>query len=78
MGFGNNNGIAEGTHLSVRYPDDNSRNKSKDGWKYYWMRSPYVGISSIACSVWRVVNGYSNNDYAFRGDYGLVPLIVLS
>jgi hypothetical protein len=29
MGYGNNNGIAEGTHLSIRYPaeDNNSRIK---------------------------------------------------
>ena len=45
MGYGNNNGIAEGTHLSIKYPDTNSRIKSGTEYNYYWMRSSDVDSS---------------------------------
>lgn len=42
MGYGNNTGIAEGTHLSVKFPDHESRIKNSD----YWMRSLTRGGTS--------------------------------
>jgi hypothetical protein len=53
MGYGNNNGVAEGKHLAVRYPDYNSRVKQLDNLFNinYWMRSPIVDYSSDLWSI---------------------------
>ena len=72
MGYGKINGIAEGTHLSVKYPDIDSKIKN---YQYYWMRSTYDGSDTFTMS-------YINNagrvfdDGAYCG-YGIAPIIVL-
>ena len=72
MGYGKINGIAEGTHLSVKYPDIDSKIKN---YQYYWMRSTYDGSDTSTMS-------YINNtgrvfdELAYCG-YGIAPIIVL-
>ena len=72
MGYGKINGIAEGTHLSVKYPDIDSKIKN---YQYYWMRSTYDGSDTFTMS-------YINNtgsvfdELAYCG-YGIAPIIVL-
>lgn len=74
MGFGNNNEIAEGTHLSVRYPDNNSRNKSGANG-LYWMRSTEA---SSSYNVWLVdSDSIEGANYAYSSDIGITPLVVL-
>ena len=73
MGYGNINGIAEGSHLSVRFPNDNSRIKS--GAKY-WMRS--LSIDGASGDGSYVSNSGSNNyNSACNGNVGIAPIIVL-
>lgn len=74
MGYGNVNGIAEGGHLSVRYPDNNSKIKSGAN-NYYWMRSPANDISSSV----RCVDGSGGilGGDAYVGNRGIAPIIVL-
>ena len=81
IGFGSNNKIAEGSHLSVRYPDDNSRIKRIADGIYsdgiYWTRSPYTVIeSSLVFCV--LASGVSSDSsiMAFSG-HGIAPIIVL-
>ena len=68
----------EGSHLSIRYPDANSRIKSgADG--IYWMRSPYVVMNPHHVGY---INpeGNSQNYVFFIGasaDNGIAPIIVL-
>ena len=70
----NNSGISEGRHLSVRYPDNNSRIKSGAfGW--YLMRSPSVYNSFNVRYVYG--DGYDNYGNAYNGSYGIAPLIVI-
>ena len=73
MGLGNN---SEGSHLSVRYPDNNSRIKSgADG--IYWTRSPYAVMkSSLVLCV--IQNGESSYSHIMASSgYGIAPIIVL-
>ena len=80
MGFGNNEGIAEGAHLSIKYPDPYPdyypRIKSgADGW--YWMRSPRVDVD-LSYRVWYINDvGDARDDGAIYGNIGLAPLVVL-
>ena len=70
----NNSGISEGRHLSIRYPDNNSRIKSGAfGW--YLMRSPSVYNSFNVRYVYG--DGYDNYGNAYNGSYGIATLIVL-
>ena len=68
----------EGSHLSIRYPDANSRIKSgADG--IYWTRSPYVVMNPHHVGY---INpeGNSPNYVFFMGasaDNGIAPIIVL-
>ena len=72
MGYGNINGIAEGSHLYIRYPDNNSRIKSG----LYWMRSLSVdGASGDGSYVSK--SGYNNYGSACNGSVGIAPIIVL-
>ena len=76
IGFGSNNKIAEGSHLSVRYPDDNSRIKRiADG--IYWTRSPYpVMKSSLVFCV--LASGVSSDSSIMASSgHGIAPIIVL-
>ena len=70
-----NNGIAEGCHLSVRFPNDNSRIKQCDGYSdWYWLRSH----ADDSCSIIAIFpRGRSLSGYAFTGACGITPLIVL-
>ena len=75
-GYDNNNGIAEGSHLSVRFPNDNSRIKSgASGW--YRTRSADVSTSFGVCYVTTMGSYESADAYAYAGYYGIAPLIVL-
>ena len=75
MGLGNN---SEGSHLSIRYPDNNSRikkwNRSDD---IYWTRSPYAIMkSSLVLCV--LQNGESSFSHIMASSgYGIAPIIVL-
>jgi hypothetical protein len=75
MGYGLNDGTFEGSHLSVRYPDNNSRIKTGNGLEIYWTRSPVCDRSNY---VYRV---YPNGDWTEEGwacsGEGLAPIIVL-
>ena len=74
MGFGS----GEGSHLSIRYPDANSRIKSgEDG--IYWTRSPYRVM--YPQSVY-YINATGNNGsgvfyMSANTNYGIAPIIVL-
>ena len=73
MGLGNN---SEGSHLSIRYPDANSRIKSgADG--IYWTRSPYAVMkSSLVLCV--LQNGESSYSHIMASSgCGIAPIIVL-
>ena len=75
MGLGNN---SEGRHLSVRYPDNNSRIKQWNGSNdIYYTRSPYAVMkpSLVLCVL---QNGESSlsNIMASSG-CGIAPIIVL-
>ena len=76
MGFGNIiSSIPEGTHLSIRYPDDNSRIKSGQGISY-WTRSPSNWDSSA--NVRAIADGgYGEADYAYNSTRGIAPIIVI-
>ena len=82
MGFGNIiSSIPEGTHLSIRYPDDNSRIKSSavGSNTYYLLRSPYFESDSYHPKIVRE-DGSSCPRCGILANYGsdgLVPLIVL-
>ena len=54
MSGNQNNGIAEGAHLFIRYPDDESRLKNSANG-IYWMRSP---ANNNSFSVWRIYYDY--------------------
>ena len=68
----------EGSHLSIRYPDANSRIKSgADG--IYWTRSPYAVMNPQNVGFINA-EGNSPNYTFFTGasaDYGIAPIIVL-
>ena len=83
MGFGNLIGIAEGTHLSIKYSDNDLRIKRLNGSTcYYWLRSPKIGYYSYECSSY-IVNSVTPNGSAYsrssakKCSEGLAPLIVL-
>ena len=68
----------EGSHLSIRYPDANSRIKSgADG--IYWMRSHYVVMNPHNVGYINPEGNYPN--YVFfigaSADNGIAPIIVL-
>ena len=68
----------EGSHLSIRYPDANSRIKSgEDG--IYWTRSPYKVM--YPQSVYYINATGNNGSGAFymsaSTNYGIAPIIVL-
>ena len=75
MGLGNN---SEGSHLSVRYPDNNSRIKQWNGSDYYyWTRSPYYTMkpSLVLCVL---PSGESSFSHLMASSgYGIAPIIVL-
>ena len=79
MGLTNN---SEGNHLSVRYPDNNSRIKQGNGsddvyFNIYYTRSPYpVMKSSLVLCVTQNGASSSSNIMA-SGGYGIAPIIVL-
>ena len=72
----------EGSHLSIRYPDDNSRIKSGAD-NNYWTRTP-VDKNNVTYSVYYINNTgnrsaglyYSPTLYA-DSNYGIAPIIVL-
>ena len=71
----NNNGIAEGTYLSLRYTDDNSRKKTgANSW--YWMRSPAINYQDYGT---RIISsdGFNGTQPPGNGDGGIAPIIVL-
>ena len=72
MGYGKINGIAEGTHLSVKYPDIDSKIKN---YQYYWMRSTYDGSDTFKVSYINSA-GRVFDEWAYCG-YGIAPIIVL-
>ena len=80
MGFVNSNGTGEGSHLSVRYPDANSRIKQWNGSAYiYWTRSPYRVKSSAYVYY---INAEGNNGSgayytSATANFGIAPIIVL-
>ena len=75
MGLGNN---SEGSHLSVRYPDNNSRIKQLNGSNdIYYTRSPYdVMKSSLVLCVLQSGESSFSHLMASSG-YGIAPIIVL-
>ena len=78
IGFGNNNGIAEGSKLP-KFTDSNSRLKGNEG-DCYWLRSLLVTNDMTPVdtrTVWYVQ--YGNNYYgnAYDGNFGIAPIIVL-
>ncbi len=78
IGFGNNNGIAEGSQLP-KFTDSTSRWKGNEG-DCYWLRSLLVNNDMTPVdsrTVWYVQ--YGNNYYgnAYDGGYGIAPIIVL-
>ena len=75
MGFGNViDSIPEGTHLSIRYPDYDSRIKSGTSGSY-WMRSPEPSWSFNVKFI--NVDSSNSNDQAFNGTIGIVSIIVI-
>ena len=78
MGFGNNNGIAEGIQLP-KFTDSASRWKGNEG-DSYWMRSLLVnndmGSEDIR-TVWQVKYGNDSYSNAYSGIVGIAPIIVL-
>lgn len=76
MGFGNNNAIPEGAHLSIKYPDNNSKIKTGTGYDYYLMRSPLVEKSS---RVWYLLDSGDLLMYCYANEslFGIAPLVVL-
>ena len=72
MGYGKINEIAEGTHLSVRYPDNASKIKN---YKSYWMRGPFY-VSNTAFLLYVDNNGSSYYDGAYNS-CGIAPIIVI-
>ena len=71
----NNNGIAEGIYLSLRYTDDNSRKKTgANSW--YWMRSPAINYQDYGT---RIISsdGFNGTQPPGNGDGGIAPIIVL-
>ena len=70
----------EGSHLSIRYPDANSRIKQWNGSDdYYWTRSPYRAMYPQNVGFINA-EGNSPNYTFFTGasaDYGIAPIIVL-
>ena len=68
----------EGSHLSIRYPDANSRIKSgADG--IYWTRSPYVVMSPQNVGFINAEGNSPNHTYfiSASADNGITPIIVL-
>jgi hypothetical protein len=76
----NNNRIAEGIHLSIRYPNINS-SRIKSGALAYWMRSPYLSSPYADSSYFvRIIfedGAIEHLGYAYGSGIGLAPLIVL-
>lgn len=72
----NNSGISEGSYLSLRYTDDNSRKKTgANSW--YWMRSPSLGTFYYST---RLISSYGYEDRPegpCDGNGGIAPIIVL-
>ena len=80
MGFVNSNGTAEGSHLSVRYPNANSRIKQWNGSAdIYWTRSPYrVKSSAYVYFINAEGNNGSGTSYtSATSNFGIAPIIVL-
>ena len=75
MGLENN---SEGSHLSVRYPDNNSRIKQWNGSNdIYYTRSPYPLMkSSLVLCVLQSGESSFSHIMASSG-YGIAPIIVL-
>ena len=72
----------EGSHLSIRYPDANSRIKQWNGSDdYYWTRSNYKVMSSTSANVFYINATGNNGSGSFHTsaatNYGIVPIIVL-
>lgn len=73
MGYGNNNGITEGTPL---YKFANEGSILKNGANsYYFMRSPKYSYSSILWVVDDEPSAWFND--AYNGTVGIAPIIVL-
>ena len=72
MGFGSNNGIAEGSQLS-KFTSDASRIKSGQGTSY-WLRSLCFNCD---CSVEYVNDNGSSAFIAACNGFGIAPIIVL-
>lgn len=78
MGFGNlDDNNPEGTWLSNKFPDYDSKMKQysngKKGW--YWMRSPDPGYSEAAYAIYE--DGTDGSGAPSGGGPGVVPLLVL-
>ena len=78
MGLGKNGNVAEGTHLSVRYPDDNSRRKFITGAQgSYWLRSPDTDSNKVKRITTISGRPYYLSNKAYSGQDGIAPIIVL-
>lgn len=77
MGFGNNNGIAEGNRLP-KFTDNSSRWKGNEG-DCYWMRSLLVNNDQETDIRTVLYVQYGNDSYgnAYEGFRGIAPIIVL-
>lgn len=93
VGFGNINNVAEGTvfqyftgadnakRIATMHPKAfaNTSSTSKPAndataWQY-WLRTPYTSYSYIVCCV--STSGSNNHHYAYYGNFGLRPCIVV-
>ena len=72
----NNSGISEGSYLSLRYTDVNSRKKTgANSW--YWMRSPELDYTDYNTRI-ITSDGYEDDpDGPCDGNGGIAPIIVL-
>ena len=77
MGYGNTNNIVEGTYLSLKYKDDNSKIKQWNGSNdAYWMRTPYPVMR--ASYVYAVSTSPNIAYYpTANSNIGIAPIIVL-
>ena len=69
-----NNGIYEGTYLSLKFPNNNARKKT-DLQGLYWLRSPECTYGQMVRCIYD--DGRYNYGEAYDGGYGITPIIVL-
>jgi hypothetical protein len=74
MGFGEIEGIAEGSHLDKMFRDEDSRIKQLNGSKHdYWMRSPHIFTGNMVNYVdylgYEIIDSARNGYYRYRSSY---------